>query len=47
MLIWNIVYRENKLGGIAIVDLSLDDFNGFWCTGKKFPLVQAVASQLK
>nr|QFZ95589.1 imaginal disc growth factor [Micropterix calthella] len=32
--------RSNNLGGVAIVDLSLDDFRGL-CKGDKFPLLRA------
>ncbi|KAG7212244.1 hypothetical protein KM043_012575 [Ampulex compressa] len=31
--------RENGLGGVAIVDLSLDDFKGI-CTGDKYPILR-------
>ncbi|TDG45109.1 hypothetical protein AWZ03_008447 [Drosophila navojoa] len=36
------VYAKNKgLGGVALFDLSYDDFRGL-CTGQKFPIVRSV-----
>ncbi|KAF2900982.1 hypothetical protein ILUMI_05200 [Ignelater luminosus] len=35
--------RTKSLGGIAIVDITLDDFRGL-CTGDKFPLLRAAAA---
>lgn len=35
--------REQNLGGVAFVDLSLDDFAGI-CSEEKFPLLNAVWS---
>ena len=37
--------KAKGLGGIAIFDLSYDDFKGT-CTGDKFPIVRAVQSKL-
>lgn len=39
-------YVKNKgLGGIAIWDLSLDDFRGV-CTGERFPILKAAKNHL-
>lgn len=39
-------YVKNRgLGGMALFDLSLDDFRGS-CTGEKFPLLKAIKSKL-
>lgn len=37
--------KHNGLGGIAIVDLTLDDFKGL-CTGTKYPLLIAARSNI-
>lgn len=37
--------KAKGLGGIAIVDLSLDDFRGL-CTGDKYPLLRAAKFRL-
>jgi len=37
--------KSKGLGGVAIVDLSLDDFRGV-CTGDKYPLVRAAKYKL-
>lgn len=37
--------KMNGLGGVAIVDLSLDDFRGI-CTGNKYPILRAVKYKL-
>lgn len=37
--------KSRGLGGVAIYDLSLDDFRGT-CTGEKFPIVKAVKNKL-
>lgn len=39
-------FRAKKLAGIAIVDLTLDDFGGI-CTGEKFPLLKAAVINMK
>lgn len=33
--------KENNFGGLALIDLSLDDARGF-CNGNKFPILKAV-----
>ena len=39
-------YAKNKgLGGIAIWDISLDDFRGV-CTGERFPILKAASNHL-
>jgi GH18 family chitinase len=39
-------YVKNKgLGGIAIWDISLDDFRGV-CTGERFPILKAARNHL-
>lgn len=39
-------YAKNKgLGGIAIWDISLDDFRGV-CTGERFPILKAAKNHL-
>lgn len=38
-------FRAKGLGGIAIKDLSLDDFRGL-CTGDKYPLLRAAKFRL-
>lgn len=37
--------RSKGLGGIAIVDLTLDDFRGL-CTGNKYPILRAAKFRL-
>ncbi|KAF5298477.1 hypothetical protein FQR65_LT01256 [Abscondita terminalis] len=37
--------RSKGLGGVAIVDLTLDDFRGS-CKGSKYPILQAVMLRL-
>lgn len=37
--------RAKGLGGVAIVDVTLDDFRGL-CTGEKYPLVRAAKFRL-
>lgn len=37
--------KAKGLGGIAIIDLSLDDFRGL-CTGDKYPLLRAAKYRL-
>lgn len=37
--------RAKGLGGVAIVDITLDDFRGL-CNGEKYPLVRAAKFRL-
>lgn len=37
--------KAKGLGGVAIIDISLDDFRGL-CTGDKYPLLRAAKYRL-
>lgn len=37
--------RDKGLGGVAIYDITLDDFRGL-CTGDKYPLIRAAKYRL-
>jgi chitinase len=44
-IIKNCLQRSKGLGGIAIIDLSMDDFRGA-CTGEKFTILRAAKYRL-
>lgn len=39
--------KNSHLGGIVIWTLDLDDFSGYFCNQKKYPLVGAVKEELE